>query len=156
MSLLQNPKSLISALLIAVACSFSSQLLAKAVEQTVHLSVITPVDGSQCRVGAAFEGYRDNCGDDQANGRSECTEDTGCVCTRQEEHVSWKIEGNLPFDILFDQGSKNPFEGECELESGKAGEVRCRVKSKNVQRGEYTYSVHVLSCIPAISKIRIY
>jgi hypothetical protein len=160
MRLLKLTRVLTSALLISISCSFSPQLFAEAVEQTVRLSVTTPSDGSQCKVQAVFKGDHDNCDNDKAKGRADCTKDTGCVCSRQDKHVSWKMEGDQPFNIVFDQGSANPFvskgQSECNLKSNKKGQLRCRVKGKDVPKGEYKYSVQVLSCTPARSAIKIY
>jgi len=151
----------ISAVLTVLLLGLGSPLLhAEAVEQTVRLSVDRPADGGQCQVQAVFKGDQDNCKNDNAHGRSDCSKETGCVCTRQEKHVSWKMEGDNAFSLGFDQGSANPFvtkgDSECKLKSNKKGQLRCRVKGKDVPRGVYRYSVEVAGCKSAVTQLKIY
>lgn len=145
------------AFVLCLACGFSSQLQAAASEQTVRLSVSK---GEQCEVQAVFRGDQDNCSLDDARGRAKCTKDTGCVCTRQEKHVSWKMDGDHPFRIVFDQGDGNPFvangQKECNFKSNKKGQLRCRVKGKDVPKGQYDYSIEVDGCKAARSRVEIY
>ena len=107
-----------------------------------------------------FKGDHDNCENDNAKGRADCSKDTGCVCTRQEKHVSWQISDKQSFSIVFDQGSPNPFvtkgSNECNFKSNKKGKLRCRVKGKDVPRGDYKYSIVVPECPAIVSHIKIY
>ena len=140
MSQLNNVKTLASAFLLAIACGFSTVSIAEAVEQTVRIEVEKADDGSQCQVHAVFKGDKDNCKNDKARGRADCSKESGCVCTRQEKHVTWKITEKQSFAIMFDQGSPNPFvtkgSRECSFKSNKKGKLRCRVKGKDVPRGD--------------------
>ena len=146
-------------LLLLCSGAYSTQLLAEAREQTVRIEVTKPGDG-QCQVQAVFKGDHDNCKNDDAKGRADCTAAMGCVCTRQEKHVMWKIDGKQSFNIAFDQGSPNPFvadgDSECNLKSNKKGQLRCRVKGKNVPKGDYKYSIQVPECPTVTSHIKIY
>jgi hypothetical protein len=150
---------LAAALLLLCGSVFSSQLLAEAREQTVRIEVTKP-EGGQCEVKAVFKGDHDNCKNDAANGRADCSADTGCVCTRQEKHVRWMVNGKQSFAILFDQGSANPFvtkgDSECNFKSNKEGKLRCRVKGKDVPKGDYKYSIQVPECPTIQSHIKIY
>ena len=152
-------KLLASALLLLFTSAFSSQLLAEAREQTVRIEVTKP-EGGQCEVKAVFKGDHDNCKNDNANGRADCSADTGCVCTRQEKHIRWMINGKQSFAIAFDQGSANPFvtqgQSECNFKSNKEGKLRCRVKGKDVPKGDYKYSIEVPECPTIQSHIKIY
>lgn len=145
--------------LLAIASGFSTPLLAEAVEQKVRIEVSKP-DGGDCTVQAVFKGDHDNCKNDAAKGRADCSKDLGCVCTRQEKHVGWQIEDKQSFSIVFDQGSPNPFvtdgSHECSFKSNKKGKLRCRVKGKNVPRGDYKYSIVVPECPAIQSHIKIY
>ena len=160
MSYLRNIKLAIGSTILAVCCSFSGQVLAEAVEQTVRIEVMKADDGSQCQVKAVFKGDHDNCKNDKAKGRADCSKDTGCVCTHQEKHVSWKIDGKQSFAIVFDQGTANPFvtdgDSECNFKSNKKGQLRCRVKGKDVPRGDYRYSIVVPECPSITSHIKVY
>ena len=155
----KTSRFLASALLLLCGAAFSTQLLAEAREQTVRIEVTKPADG-QCQVKAVFKGDHDNCKNDNAKGRADCSADQGCVCTRQEKHVMWKINGKQSFAIAFDQGSPNPFvtqgDSECNLKSNKKGQLRCRVKGKDVPRGYYKYSIEVPECPTIQSHIKIY
>ena len=159
MATLQKIRALPVALLMALACSFSAPLLAETVEQKVRIEV-SKLDGGDCTVQAVFKGDHDNCKNDNAKGRADCSKDTGCVCTRQEKHVSWQIEDKQSFSIVFDQGSPNPFvtkgSNECNFKSNKKGKLRCRVKGKDVPRGDYKYSIVVPECPAIQSHIKIY
>lgn len=150
---------LAGALLLLCGSVFSSQLLAEAREQTVRIEVTKP-EGGQCEVKAIFKGDHDNCKNDAANGRADCSADTGCVCTRQEKHIRWMVNGKQSFAILFDQGSPNPFvtkgDSECNFKSNKEGKLRCRVKGKDVPKGDYKYSIQVPECPTIQSHIKIY
>lgn len=146
--------------LLLASCGFSAQVLAEAVEQTVTIEVSKPADGSQCKVQAVFRGEQDNCNNEAAKGRANCSKESGCVCTRQEKHVSWKVDPTQSFAIVFDQGSPNPFvakgDRECSFKSDKKGKLRCRVKGKDVPRGDYKYSIVVPECPAIVSHIKIY
>ena len=151
---------------LAVAClAGSAAALAEAQEQRVWLDVVDPGDGSQCEVRAVFKGDHDNCKNDAAKGRGDCSKETGCVCTRQEKKVQWSMsKGNdknkEPFSIVFNQGSDNPFvkkgSNECNFKSNKEGNLRCRVKGKDVPKGNYRYSVEVSHCKPLVTHIKVY
>lgn len=160
MSLSNRIKTLIGTLLVGMTCCFSPLLLAAAVEQTVRLSVNTPADGSQCQVEAVFKGDHDNCKLDDAKGRDNCSKESGCVCTRQEKHVSWKMDGGHAFSVVFDQGASNPFvtkgQSECNFKSNKKGQLRCRIKGKEVPKGHYDYAIEVADCKPARSRVEVY
>lgn len=160
MSQLQNVKALVSASLLAIACGFSAPSMAEAVEQTVRIEVEKADGSAQCKVQAIFKGDHDNCKNDKAKGRADCSKESGCVCTRQEKHVTWKIENKQSFAIVFDQGSPNPFvtkgKRECNFKSNKQGKLRCRVKGKDVPRGDYKYSITVPECPATVSHIKIY
>ena len=153
-------KALIATSILTMASVFSAPLLAEAVEQTVRIEVVKADDGSQCQVNAVFKGDHDNCKNDNAKGRADCSKESGCVCTRQEKHVSWKIDGKQSFAIKFDQGSPNPFvtdgQSECNFKSNKKGQLRCRVKGKDVPKGDYKYSIEVPECPAITSHIKIY
>lgn len=157
---LRRIKALITTSILAMSCGFSAPLLAEAVEQTVRIEVMKADDGSQCQVQAVFKGDHDNCKNDAAKGRADCSADTGCVCTRQEKHVMWKVDNKQSFAIAFDQGSPNPFvtkgDSECNLKSNKKGQLRCRVKGKDVPKGDYKYSIEVPECPTIQSHIKIY
>ena len=159
MATLQRIKALHVALLVALACGFSAPLQAETVEQKVRIE-ISRLDGGDCTVQAVFKGDHDNCKNDNAKGRADCSKDTGCVCTRQEKHVSWQIEDKQSFSIVFDQGSPNPFvtkgSHECSFKSNKKGKLRCRVKGKDVPRGDYKYSIVVPECPAIQSHIKVY
>jgi hypothetical protein len=160
MSFLNRAKALVSASLLVVSYGFSAPLLAAAVEQTVRIEVSKPTDGSQCKVQAIFKGDQDNCKNDNAKGRADCSKESGCVCTRQEKHVSWVIADKQSFAVVFDQGSPNPFvtkgDNECNFKSNKKGKLRCRVKGKDVPKGDYKYSLVVPECPAIQSHIKIY
>ncbi len=160
MSRLNKLKATIATSLLALACGFSTPLLAEAIEQTVRIEVTKPAEGGQCAVQAVFRGDHDNCNNDNAKGRADCSKESGCVCTRQEKHITWQIEDKQSFSIVFDQGSPNPFvakgDSECNLKSNKKGKLRCRVKGKDVPKGDYKYSIHVPECPATQSHIKIY
>ena len=150
------------ALCLALLCAaaVSPGALAEAREQKVRLEVALPEGGGQCAVQAAFRGDHDNCKNDKADGRDDCPKDAGCVCTRQDKHLSWEMKDKESFEIRFDQGSTNPFvmkgEHECNLKSNKKGKLRCRVKGKDVPRGTYRYSIHHEGCTPATAQFKVY
>jgi hypothetical protein len=160
MSCLQQSKLFLVVSMLLIGCGFSAPLLAEAVEQTVRIEVSKPTDGSQCQVAAIFKGDHDNCSNDKAKGRADCSKESGCVCTRQEKHVTWQIDGKQSFAIAFDQGSANPFvtkgDSECNQKSNKKGKLRCRVKGKDVPRGDYKYTITVPECPAIQSHIKIY
>ena len=145
---------------LLLALLFSPLVQAEAREQKVRLEVISPGDGGQCQVKAVFKGDHDNCKNDEAKGRDNCHKDEGCVCTRQEKHITWEMKNKEPFSIKFDQGSSNPFvqkgDSECNFKSNKKGKLRCRVKGKDVPRAFYRYSVHVENCASTVAQIKIY
>lgn len=147
-------------LLFALLLGASPGLLAETVEQKVRLQLDSTDDGSQCQVTAVFKGDHDNCKNDKAGGRTDCSKDTGCICTRQEKHVTWIMEGKSPFTISFDQGSDNPFvtkgDSACNFKANKKGKLRCRIKGKNVPRGTYAYSITSGSCTAAKSQVKLY
>jgi len=160
MVLTQQARILVGLSLLAAAWVFSAPLHAEAVEQTVIIEVDKTGDGAQCKVNAVFKGDHDNCKNDNAKGRADCSKETGCVCTRQEKHVSWKVDGKQSFSIAFDRGSPNPFitkgDNECNLKSNKKGKLRCQVKGKDTPRGDYKYSITVPECPTIESHIKIY
>ena len=160
MSYINKIKLLLCKSLLMISCGFSAPLLAEAVEQTVIIEVSKPADGGQCKVQAVFKGDQDNCKNDNAKGRADCSKETGCVCTRQEKHLTWKADDKQSFAIVFDQGSANPFvtkgDSECNLKSNKKGKLRCRVKGKDVPKGDYKYSMVVPECPAVQSHIKIY
>ncbi len=160
MSYLEKTKLFLTMATLLLSCGFSAASLAEAVEQTVIIAISKPVEGSQCKVQAEFRGDHDNCNNEAASGRANCSKESGCVCTRQEKHVSWKVEDKQSFAIVFDQGSPNPFvtkgDSECSFKSNKKGKLRCRVKGKDVPRGDYKYSIVVPECPAIVSHIKIY
>ena len=99
--------TVLRAVLVAAICSFSPSLLAQATEQKVWIKAVD--NGSQCEVSAYFKGDKDNCNNKKANGREDCAKDEGCVCTRQEKHITWQMDGKESFTIEFDEGDTNPF-----------------------------------------------
>ena len=155
-----NPKTFFSFLLVTVSLGLSPALLAETVEQKVRLKVTNPGDGSQCQVQAGFKGDHDNCKNKGAKGRDDCGKDSGCVCTRQEKHITWEMENKEPFSIAFDQGSDNPFvqkgDHQCKFKSNKKGKLRCRVKGKDVPKASYRYSINVENCAPVHTQVKIY
>lgn len=155
-----NSKSVRGLLLLAIAMITSPGLLAETVEQKVRLKVIDPGNGAQCQVQAVFKGDHDNCKNHDAHGRDDCKKDSGCVCSRQEKHVSWEIEGKHKFSISFDQGSDNPFvqkgDHECKFKSNDNGKLRCRIKGKDVPKGMYRYSIHSPNCDSTVAQIKLY
>lgn len=159
MGMLRKLRVIASLSLLALVCGLSTPLLAETVEQKVRIEV-SKIDGGDCLVQAVFKGDHDNCTNDNAKGRADCSKDTGCVCTRQEKHVSWQIDDKQSFSIVFDQGSPNPFvtkgSNECNFKSNKKGKLRCRVKGKDVPRGDYKYSIVVPECPAIVSHIKIY
>lgn len=160
MSFIYRSKLIVGAFVLAVTSVFSVSSLAETVEQTVRISVAKDAATKQCQVQAVFKGDHDNCSNDNAKGRADCSKDKGCVCTRQEKHISWQIADKQSFAIVFDQGSPNPFvtkgDSECNLKSNKQGKLRCRVKGKDVPKGDYKYSVLVPECPTIQSHIKIY
>ena len=148
---------------LAVLCvAGSASALGQAKEQRVWVDVTKPTDGSQCEVRASFKGDSDNCGNDAAMGRADCSKDEGCVCTRQEKKVQWSMEkgGKDSFSIAFNQGSQNPFvekgSDECNFKSNKEGNLRCQVKGKDVTKGVYRYSIEAADCKPLVTQFKIY
>ena len=160
MSITLNPRTLSCVLLLTIAALCSPSGFAKAVEQKVRLQVVDPGDGAQCMVQAVFKGDHDNCKNKKAKGRDNCDKDTGCVCTRQEKHITWQMENKEPFTITFDQGSANPFvqkgSNECNFKNNKKGKLRCRVKGKDVPSALYSYAINVPNCQSAHAKLKIY
>jgi hypothetical protein len=156
----RHSRNIFSLLLLAITLCLSPTLLAETVEQKVRLKVIDPGDGSQCQVKAVFKGDHDNCKNKNAKGRDDCSKDSGCVCTRQEKHITWEMENKEPFSIAFDQGSNNPFvqkgSHECKFKSNKKGKLRCRVKGKDVPKANYRYSINVKNCAPAHAQVKVY
>ena len=152
--------ALLKALLIATICCFSPSLFAEAREQKVWIKAMDGADGTQCRVTAYFKGEHDNCKGDDAKGRADCDKESGCVCTRQEKHITWEMDGKESFTVQFDQGDANPFivdgSNECNMKSNKKGKLRCKVKGKDTPKGFYHYSVAVPHCEPARLKLRLY
>ncbi len=132
--------------------------LAETVEQKVWVKAVD-TDGT-CKVTAYFKGDHDNCSNHDAHGRDDCPKDTGCICTRQEKHVTWEMDGSEGFSVMFDAGSENPFvakgDNACDFSSNKKGKLRCRVKEKDTPKGIYHYSVHVDHCQPAKVKLKLY
>ena len=158
-------KACLSASLAALCLAGSATAVAEAVEQRIWLTVVDPGDGSQCEVRAVFKGDHDNCKNDAAKGRSDCSKEEGCVCTRQEKKVQWSMDkggdkNKEPFSIVFNQGSDNPFvkkgSNECNFKSNKEGNLRCRVKGKDVPKGIYRYSVEVSHCKPLVTHLKVY
>ena len=160
MTYLQKKALFVSAFVLIFSWSLSAPSRAEAVEQTVRIDVTKPADGNQCQVQAVFKGDHDNCSNDNAKGRADCSKESGCICTRQEKHVTWQIDDKQSFTIAFDQGSPNPFvtkgDSECNFKSNKKGKLRCRVKGKDVPRGDYKYSIQVPECPAVQSHIKIY
>ena len=160
MSYLEKTKLFLTMATLLLSCGFSAASLAEAVEQTVIIAISKPVEGSQCKVQAEFRGDHDNCNNEAASGRANCSKESGCVCTRQEKHVTWKVDPTQSFAIVFDQGSPNPFvakgDRECSFKSDKKGKLRCRVKGKDVPRGDYKYSIVVPECPAIVSHLKIY
>jgi hypothetical protein len=160
MSMLMRSKALLSAVLLGITLNFSPLLLAETVEQTIRLELVNPGDSASCQVKAVFKGDHDNCKNDNAGGRADCSKDTGCVCTRQEKHITWVMAGKTPFTVAFDQGGDNPFvtngESACNFKGNKDGKLRCRVKGKNVPRGIYRYSITSQQCAAAKAEIKVY
>lgn len=158
MAQLLRSKTILSGLLVAFICCFSPLLLAEAKEQKVWIKATD--NGSQCEVSAYFKGDHDNCGNDNAKGRGDCAKDTGCVCTRQEKHITWQMDGTESFTVEFDEGDTNPFvtkgESECNFKSNKKGKLRCRVKGKNLPKDLYSYTVTVPHCESTRLKLKIY
>jgi hypothetical protein len=155
----------LNALLAAVCLAGSGLALAEAKEQRVWVDVVKPSDGSQCAVTASFRGDSDNCKNDAAKGRGDCSAVQGCVCTRQEKKVQWSIDqgggkNKQSFSIAFDQGSENPFvqkgSDECNFKSNKEGNLRCQVKGKEVSKGIYRYSIEAAGCKPLATQLKIY
>lgn len=151
--------------LAALWLTGSAAALAEAQEQRVWLQVVDPGGGKQCEVRAVFKGEHDNCKNDDAHGRADCSKESGCVCTRQEKKVQWSMDKGSdgkkePFSIVFNQGSKNPFvekgSNECNFKSNDEGNLRCRVKGNDVPKGIYRYSVEVSHCKPLVTQIKIY
>lgn len=70
------------------------------------------------------------------------------------------MEGNDAFSLAFDQGSANPFvtrgDSDCNFKSNKKGQLRCRVKGKDVPRGVYRCSIDVAGCKAAVTRLKIY
>ena len=134
--------------------------LSETVEQKVRLQLVTPEGGTSCEVKAVFRGDKDNCANHDAHGRDNCLKETGCVCSRQEKHVSWEMEGGHKFGISFDQGDASPFvrEGssECTLSSNKKGKLRCRVKGKDTPKGIYRYSISSPGCTGTTTQLKLY
>ncbi len=165
MTAVHTLKITLVAAVAALFLSASFNVLAEAREQRILLEVVDPGDGAQCEVQAVFKGDHDNCDNDKAKGRGDCKKDQGCVCTRQEKKVQWSMtKGNDKqkegFSITFDQGSDNPFvtkgSNECNFKSNKEGDLRCRVKGKDVPAGIYRYSVNVSHCKPLATQVKIY
>jgi len=151
-------RRLARALLAIGLCCFSHLLYAEAVEQKVWVKAVG--EGAQCYVRTYFKGGSDNCKNDAARGRADCPADTGCVCTRQEKHVKWELDGKGSFSIAFDQGDSNPFvqkgDRACDFRSNKEGTLRCRVKGKDVPDGIYRYTVQVPNCGSTQTQVKIY
>ena len=160
MSFATKPTSLISLMLLSIVFLTSPALMAETREQKVRLKLLNPGDSANCQVQAVFKGDHDNCKNDGAKGRGDCSKDSGCVCTRQEKHISWEIENKEHFNIVFDQGSDNPFvqkgSHECNFKGNKKGKLRCRVKGKDVPKAIYRYSITSPDCKSAQSQIKIY
>jgi len=160
MPLYLNPKTLFGLLVLTISMGLSPMLQAETVEQKVRLNITNPGDSSQCQVHAVFKGDHDNCKNKGAKGRDDCSKDSGCVCTRQEKHITWEMENKEQFSIAFDQGSDNPFvqkgQSECKFKSNKKGKLRCRVKGKDVPKASYRYSISAPNCAPAHAQVKIY
>lgn len=160
MTLSKMPRLAAKLTLVVIAALASPLTTAEAVEQKVRLEVVTPEGGGQCEVKAVFKGDTDNCKNKKAKGRENCQKETGCVCTRQEKHISWEMENKGAFTIAFDQGSDNPFvqkgSSECNFKSNKKGKLRCKVKGKDVPSAIYRYTVNVPNCKSATAALKIY
>ncbi len=160
MSMPQSRVFALGLLLSVLQLLFNPLAHAEAREQKVWVEVTSPGDGGQCQVSTRFKGDHDNCKNDNAKGRDDCRKDDGCVCTRQEKHITWESKNKEPFSIKFDQGSNNPFvqkgDSECNFKSNKKGKLRCRVKGKDVPKAIYRYSIHVENCQSAVAQIKIY
>ncbi len=158
-------KSLLTVSLALLCLAGSRASLAEAAEQRIWLEVVDPGGGAQCEVRAVFKGDHDNCGNDAAGGRGNCSKEEGCVCTRQEKKVQWSMakgsdKDKEHFTVEFNQGSDNPFvkngSNECNFKSNGEGNLRCRVKGKDVPKGIYRYSVNVSHCKPLATQLKIY
>ncbi|NCF18978.1 MAG: hypothetical protein GWP63_12105 [Haliea sp.] len=160
MSIMQRSMPMVGYLVLTVAVLFSPLSQAEVKEQKVRLEVTSPGDGGQCQIQAVFKGDHDNCKNNKAKGRDNCQKDLGCVCTRQEKHITWEMKNKEPFSIKFDQGSSNPFvqkgDSECKFKSNKKGKLRCRVKGKDVPSAVYRYSIHVENCASTVAQVKIY
>ena len=158
MSSLLRPFALIKTLALALIFCAGQAAFAEPVEQKVWIKPIH--ENGQCRVTAYFKGDQDNCSAHDAHGRGDCPKDTGCVCTRQEKHITWQMDGAESFALVFDQGSANPFvekgDSDCKFQSNKKGKLRCRVKGKDTPRGMYAYTVQVPDCGSAHLKVKIF
>jgi len=151
--------------LVALCLAGNASASAEATEQRIWVDLVNTGDGAQCEVRAVFKGDQDNCSNDAAKGRSDCSKEQGCICTRQEKKVQWSLkEGNKKdkgaFSIAFNQGSDNPFvkkgDNECNFKSNKEGNLRCRVRGKDVPKGIYRYSIQAGDCKPLTTQIKIY
>ena len=158
-------KMFLNATFAALFIAGSATALAEATEQRVWVDTVNPGNGAQCEVRAEFKGDQDNCKNDAAKGRSDCSKDQGCVCTRKEKKIQWSLaKGNDKskgaLSIAFNQGSDNPFvqkgSDECNFKSNKEGNLRCHVKGKDVPSGIYRYSIQVAGCKPLVTQIKIY
>lgn len=158
-------KLFLNAFFTGLCIAGSATALAEATEQRVWVDTVSPGNGAQCEVRAEFKGDQDNCKNDAAKGRSDCSKDQGCVCTRKEKKIQWSLaKGNDKskgaLSIAFNQGSDNPFvqkgSDECNFMSNKEGNLRCQVKGKDVPSGIYRYSIAVAGCKPLVAQIKIY
>ncbi len=158
-------KVLFNAAVAAVWLLSSASASAEASEQRIWVDIVNPDNGAQCEVRAVFKGDQDNCSNDAAKGRGDCSKEQGCVCTRQEKKVQWSLakgneKGKGAFSIAFNQGTDNPFvqkgSNECNFKSNRDGNLRCRVKGKDVPKGIYRYAIEASGCKPLVTQLKIY
>ncbi len=158
MTYLQRMAGLFSAVVLSFACFASASAVAETVEQKVWIKAVET--GGSCAVTAYFKGDHDNCSNHDAHGRGDCSKDSGCICTRQAKHVTWQMDGDEDFSVVFDQGDPNPFvekgDNDCKFASNKKGKLRCRVKEKDTPKGIYHYSVQVPHCGSAKLQLKLY
>ncbi|MFV8819690.1 hypothetical protein [Haliea sp. E17] len=152
-------EALFKTLIAFVFVTFGSLSMAETVEQKVWIKPVVDANG-QCTTTAYFKGEQDNCSNHDAHGRADCPKDTGCVCTRQEKHITWEMDGDKPFTVAFDRGDDNPFvtngSNECDFKGNKKGKLRCRVKEKDTPKGLYRYTVGVPDCKSAQVQLKLY
>lgn len=73
-----------------------------------------------------------------------------CVCMQNNKFVSWKVETDTRFELVFKGPS--PFKSNCKMKSGNNGHLKCKIEAPD---NDYDYDVILESCPSQVYDPRI-